>query len=761
MNLEQLVEWLKNHEYFSKNITHWYTIPPKEGQYVDFPEDVDTRLLNALKEKGIEKLYTHQLQAYNLVHRGRNIALITPTASGKTLAYNLPVLNNILKDPSSRALYLFPTKALAQDQLKELYDLIEWMQVDIKTYTFDGDTPVQARKAIREAGQIIITNPDMLHQGILPHHTIWIKLFETLKYVIIDEVHYYRGILGSHLANVIRRLKRIAKFYGRDLQFICCSATIGNPKELVEKIIEEPVELIDQNGAPSGEKHFIFYNPPVVNWQLGIRRGVVGEARKIGQLFLDAGVQSILFARSRIRVEIIATYLKNYAARRFGNPSIVRGYRGGYLPSERREIEKGIKENRIKTVVSTNALELGIDIGSLDVSILAGYPGSIASTWQQAGRAGRKKSTAVSILIASSSPLDQYLIEHPEYIIEQKAENVQIDPNNLTILINHIKCAAFELSFRQDEKFGIDATREILDFLVEERILKKGADGKYYWMREIYPAEEVSLRTASPDNVVIVDTTYEEKVIGEVDLLSAPELVHKDAIYIHEGQQYHVDELDWQRKKAYVHSVEVDYFTDAITKTNIKILVKDHTENKGWFDINWGEVNVATVVTGYKKIKMYSHENIGAGKVYLPEMEMATESFWIQFLPEFLKELKLNEEELSSALKGIGFNLRNIVPLFILCDVNDIRSVPMVRSTTAQHPILFIYDNIPGGIGLSRKILNEYTDIFQSSLDSIRNCSCRFGCPSCIGPSVDMDDSAKKASIQLLQAFLEKSRMNV
>lgn len=754
MNLDQLVEWIKTHPYFSKNITHWHTIPPGEGSFVDFPRDLNPLLIEALRKKKIEKLYTHQEKAYRLINEGKHVALITPTASGKTLAYNLPILNALLKNPSERAIYLFPTKALAQDQLKELYDIIEIMNVDIKTYTFDGDTPAQARKAIREAGQIVITNPDMLHQGILPHHTIWIKLFESLRYVVIDEIHAYRGVFGSHVANVIRRLKRIAHFYGSNIQFICCSATIGNPQEFISKMLEEEVEIIDENGAPRGEKHFIFYNPPVVNWQLGIRRGVVGEARKLGELFLEVGAQSIIFARSRIRTEIIATYLKNYAARKMGNPNLVRAYRGGYLPTERREIEKGIKENAIRLVVSTNALELGIDIGSLDVSILAGYPGSIASTWQQAGRAGRKRNTAISILIASSSPLDQYIINHPEYILEQKAEQIQIDPNNLTILVSHIKCAAFELSFDEHETFGVEVTREILDYLVQERILKKGADGKYYWMREIYPAEEVSLRTASPDNVVIIDTTHEERVIGEVDLLSAPELVHQDAIYIHEGQQYHVDELDWSRKKAYVQSVEVDYFTDAISKTNIKILTTDEQQSFQTFEIQWGEINVSTVVTGYKKIKLYTHDNVGAGRVYLPEMEMATESFWIHFYPEFLNSLKLTEIQFSAALAGISFNLRNIVPLFLRCDTNDIRTFPMVRSPFSQYATLFIYDNIPSGIGLSKKILHSYRDIFQSTLESISSCVCKFGCPSCIGPVLEEGESAKTASLKVLEKFL-------
>ena len=754
MNLNQLVSWLQNHEYFSKNIAHWEEIPAKEARYKAFPDGINEKLLQALAHKGIKQLYTHQHEAYEKIKSGENITLLTPTASGKTLAYNLPIINDILENPSARALYLFPTKALAQDQLKEIYSLIDLMQAPIKTYTFDGDTPAQARKAIRQAGQIVITNPDMLHQGIMPHHTIWLKLFETLKYIVIDEIHYYRGVFGSHLANVLRRLKRIAAFYGCTPQFICCSATMSNAQEFVEKVIGEEVTVIDENGAPAGEKHVVFYNPPVVNKQLGIRKGVIAECRRLGSLFLETGVQSIIFAKSRIRVEIISTYLKNFAAKKWGKPYLVKGYRGGYLPSERRDIENGLKTDKIKIVVSTNALELGIDIGSLDVSIMAGYPGSVASTWQQAGRAGRRQSSSIAIIVASSSPLDQFLMNLPEYFFEKNAEENNIDPDNLSILMSHIKCAAFELPFEENEIFGIDATPEILEFLEENRILKKSGN-KYYWMQETYPAETISLRSASPDNVVIVDTTEQEKVIGETDLFSAPMLVHKEAIYIHEGRQYHVDNLDWERKKAYVHQVDVDYFTDAITKTNIKILMDDKEEEKKNFHIHWGEINVSNVVTGYKKIKMYSHENVGYGKVLLPEIEMATTSFWIQFLPDFIEQMEMDEEQFSAALNGMGFNLRNILPIYIRCDVNDIRSVPVVRSPYTRFPTLYIYDNFPGGTGLSDKLLKNYKDIFTACLQSIKSCECKTGCPSCIGPALEGDRLTKVKTAELLEYIID------
>ncbi len=754
MTLEQILDFLKYNRDIAENISHWEEIPARPGNYVDFPPGIDPRLVTALREKGIRQLYSHQAEAFEQLHSGRNIVLVTPTASGKTLAYNLPVLNRILQEPETRALYLFPTKALSQDQMKELLDLIDRMEAEIRTYTFDGDTPVTARKAIRRSGHIVITNPDMLHQGILPHHTIWIKLFENLRYVVIDELHYYRGVLGSHMGNLIRRLKRIAAFYHSRPQFICCSATIANPAELAEKIIEEPVVLLDNNGAPSGKKHFIFYNPPVVNQQLGIRRSVVNEVRRLARHFLQAQVQFIVFARSRVRVEVITRYLKETARQLHLPPEKVRGYRGGYLPLERREIERGLKEGEILSVVSTNALELGIDIGQLDVSILAGYPGSIASTWQQAGRAGRRHSTALTILVASSAPMDQFLVNQPEYFFGKPPESGIVDPNNLLILMSHLKCAAFELPFRGDERFGIEGTREILDYLVEKNVLRY-TDGKYYWMSEIYPAEEVSLRSASPDNVVVVDRSHQDRIIGEVDLFSAPELLHKEAIYMHETRQYHVDELDWERKKAYVREVSVDYFTDAITKTNIKVLTVDEEKPLKHLKLAYGEINVSTVTTGYKKIKFFTHENVGAGRVHLPELEMATTGMWLEFSPAIFSEQKIAESDVGGALQATANLLRNIAPIYIMCDPMDIRAVPMTRAPFSQQPTIYLYDNYPGGVGLAWKMMNDPIPIVEASLSLVKNCPCEAGCPSCVGPLLEVGEKGKLYSILLLEALTQ------
>ncbi|HFE64401.1 MAG TPA: DEAD/DEAH box helicase [Caldithrix sp.] len=750
MTLEQLIDFLKSDPRIARNITHWEEIPAREAHYSDFPATVHPKLFAALKLSGIQKPYSHQAEAFRAIQEGKNIVLVTPTASGKTLAYNLPVLNRVLSEPDSRAIYLFPTKALSQDQLKELHNLITLMEADIRTYTFDGDTPVSARKAIRRSGHIVITNPDMLHKGILPHHTIWTKLFENLRYVVIDEIHYYRGVVGSHLANLIRRLKRIARFYHSQPQFICCSATIANPAELAQKIIEEPVELIDKNGAPSGKKHFVFYNPPIVNRELGIRRSVVSEVRSLATHLLEAQVQFIVFARSRMRVEILTKYIKESARKLHIPLHRVSGYRGGYLPLERRKIEQGLKTGEILSVVSTNALELGIDIGQLDVSIMAGYPGTIASAWQQAGRAGRRTATSLTILVASSSPMDQFMIDHPEYFLQKSPESGIIDPNNLLILMNHIKCGAFEIPFEQQEKFGIDGTGEILDYLTEKNVLR-ATEGKYFWMSEIYPAEQVSLRSASPDNVVIIDKTEKERVVGEVDLFGAPMLVHKEAIYMHESEQYHVDLLDWERKKAYVRKVSVDYYTDAITKTNIKVLSVDEEKENPLIQLAYGEINVSTVTTGYKKIKFFTHENVGAGKVFLPELEMSTTAMWFEFTPAFVENQEISEAEMGGALQAVANVLRNIAPIFVMCDPGDIRAVPMLQAPFSHRPTIYFYDNYPGGVGLSWKIMNDPLPVLEAGLNLVRNCECESGCPSCVGPLLEVGERGKILARSLLK----------
>lgn len=751
MNLEQLIDFLSSDSEFQKNLNKWITFPETGAVYQPFPDSVDDRLIQALRNKGIRELYSHQAEAYEKISAGKHVIIVTPTASGKTLCYNLPIFQSLLKNNENRALYLFPTKALSQDQVKEAQDLVNSLKADIKIFTFDGDTPADIRRTIRSAGHIVVTNPDMLHQGILPHHTLWIKLFENLRYIVIDELHAYRGVFGSHLSNLIRRLKRICSFYGSKPQFICSSATIANPGELAEEITGEAINLVENNGAPRGEKHFLFYNPPVVNLELGLRRSVISEVRNVVRKLLPTGAQIIVFARSRLRVELLLTYLREVAKNLKIDPMKIRGYRGGYLPRERREIERGLKSGGIQVVVSTNALELGIDIGNLDVAILAGYPGSIASTWQQSGRAGRRQHVSLAILVASSAPLDQYIIEHPDYFFGKNPETALIDKNNLPILMSHLKCGAFELPFTEDEQFAQDITGHLLQFLAEERVLRK-TDNKYFWMSDIYPADEISLRNAGPENVVIINTANGNNVIGEIDLFSAAELVHKDAIYIHNSIQYHVDELDWDEKKAYVHQVNVDHYTDAITKTDLKVL--DILEESAPPDRAcrkyFGEVAVARVTTGFKKIKFHTHENIGMGKIYLPELELQTTALWWEFPDELFVDPYFQESVIGEGLKGIAYTMGNLIPVYIMCDTSDISVVPMVRAPFSKMPTIYVYDKYQGGIGLTKKLFQMDRVVLNAVRQHIRSCPCSKGCPSCIGPSLESALFGKESALKIL-----------
>src|SRR3954470_22006284 len=545
--------------------------PASEGIFAELPAAVDPLLRAALEKRGITSLYSHQADAFEHIEAGRNVVIVTPTASGKTLCYNLPVLNLLLRDPGARAMYLFPTKALAEDQLQELHGAIEQIGSEIRAFTFDGDTPQDARKAIRQRANVVLTNPDMLHSGILPHHTRWAQFFENLRYIVVDELHYYRGVYGSHLANLLRRLKRICEFYGAKPQFICCSATIANPRELAEALTGESFELVERNGAPRGEKFFIFYNPPVVNRQLGIRRSYIHETRRMAMKFIEHNLQTLVFANNRLATEVLVTYLKDACDKGPFPSETVRGYRGGYLPRERREIERQIREGKVRAVVATNALELGIDIGSLDAVVMAGYPGTIASSWQRAGRAGRRRGTSAAVMVASSAPLDQFIVEHPAYFFDRSPEHAYINPQNLEILLAHVKCAAFELPVRDGEHFGPHDLAEICRFLEESGFLHHSA-GAWHWTSDTYPADATSLRSVSSDIFVVVDVTNEANIIADVSFPVALTSLHEKAIYLHEARQFHVERFDYDQRKAFVKSVDSDYYTDAIDYTQVKVL---------------------------------------------------------------------------------------------------------------------------------------------------------------------------------------------
>lgn len=748
------------------------------GEFEDFPGELSEQVVQVYRQKGIEKLFSHQSRAISSVLQGHNVVVATPTASGKTLIYNAVTLNALSSDPAAKSLYLFPTKALSQDQLAELFDMNKLMGDRLGLYTYDGDTPQSMRKAIRKQAQIVISNPYMLHSGILPHHTKWINLFENLKYVVIDELHYYTGVFGSHMANVMRRLKRICDFYGAKPVFIMSSATIANPKELAEGIVEEEVTLIDRSGAPRGEKYLVFFNPPVVNKQLGIRRSYVSIARHIAGIFLSNGLQVITFANSRLITEILVKYLKNDFEKNVTAPGSVRGYRGGYLPQKRRDIEQGLRNGQIKAVVSTNALELGIDIGSLDAAVLAAYPGSIASTWQRLGRAGRRASKSVGVLVSSSSPVDQFIVNHPEYFTGKSPEMGRINPDNLTILIDHVKCASFELPFVKGEQFGRENLEDILNYLADNKVLFSKSD-KWFWTEEGYPADAVSLNRVTSDNFVVVDRTETERVIAEVDFSSALETLHPKAIYILEGDQYVVEEFDYDNRKAFVRQSNADYYTDSITYTKISVLdVFDETAEKN-HRFYYGDVHVFSQVVGFKKLKFFTNENVGAGDLQLPQQEMHTTAFWMSISSELLNIVDLPPEDKIEAVAGIAYLMRHIGAVILMCDVKDIggavednitksevnisrlarKTSSLVKETIELNnfePNIYIFDNYPNGIGFS-EILFERTDILlEQILLVIDTCECKRGCPSCVGPPIRTEGNHKDAARFIMKLLMDR-----
>ena len=785
------------------NITNVHVRPTEPASYQDWPEALDRRIVDALQQRGVEQLYSHQAQAVESALSGQDTVIVTPTASGKTMCYNLPVLQSILAERSSRALYMFPTKALAQDQLAELMELDKIIGSDIGVFTYDGDTPSDARRAVRGRGHIVITNPDMLHTGILPHHTRWARFFSDLKYVVLDELHTYRGVFGSHIANVLRRLQRICRFHGSNPVFILCSATIANPAEHAKNLTGRETHLVNRSGAPSGKKTVLFYNPPIVSKELGIRRSYLSVTRRIASTFLREKVRTIIFASSRLNVEVLTRYLKDRLERTFEDEGKIRGYRGGYLPSVRREIERGLRNDQVLGVISTNALELGIDIGSLELAVLSGYPGTIASTWQQAGRAGRRHGESAVIMVGRSDPLDQFLMQNPNYFFETTPEHARVNPDNLSILLSHLKCACFEIPMALDEKFGENEVRELLDYLAESGVLYEAA-GQYHWSDQTYPADQISLRTASPENFVVMNLDDNERVMAEVDWHSAPSTVYEDAIYLIEGRSFHVKRLDYDQRRVYVKEVDVDYYTDAITNTSVDILDGFQREELSNVSYEHGEVHVAWRVSGFKKIKFDTRENVGFGDVFLPDHEMHTTSFWVTFNETFLNRLPYTKADLVDAISGLGHVLQHVAPLYLMCDVRDLdrcvgdRAAQVIdlgegrvdgrvhvtetgeepeisqeswmrleldeteakgtgRVSTSDQPFeptLFLYDNFPGGVGFSPQIFDRFPELLSHADRLLRECECEAGCPSCVGPPNEVGDKAKAIALELLQGCL-------
>jgi DEAD/DEAH box helicase domain-containing protein len=750
---------------YPDRVTGAITIPARAGQYAPFPDDLPKALAAALRARGLTQLYSHQAEAWEATQRGEDIVVVTPTASGKTLCYTLPVIAAAL-GRQSKALYLFPTKALAQDQVAELLELNKAGGLGIRAATFDGDTPGDQRQAIRLNGDIVVTNPDMLHQGILPHHTKWAQLFENLRYIVIDEIHTYRGVFGSHLANLLRRLKRVCAFYGATPQFILCSATIGNPKEHAEALIERSVTAITESGAPTGDKHVLLWNPPVTNPDLGLRASARSQSTRIARMAIKAGLKTLIFAQSRTMVEVLTKYLKDVFDHDPRKPPRIRAYRGGYLPTERRDAERAMRAGRIDGIVTTSALELGVDIGSLDLVVLNGYPGSIAATWQRFGRAGRRQQPSIGVLIASSDPLDQYIVRHPEFFTSAPPEHARIAPDQPVILLDHIRCAAFELPFRDGDGFGPVEPRVYLDLLTEDGVLH--AEGAVWeWIADSYPANAVSLRSVADGNFVVVDRTDgRQTIIAEVDYSAAPLTLYEGAIHMIQSTPYQVERLDWDGRKAFVTRTHVDYYTDAIDYTKLKVLEQFDGAVAGTGASHHGEVHVVRRVAGYKKIRYYTHENIGYGPVNLPDAELHTTAVWWQLSQPVLDSLFASKQHALDGFLGAAYALHVIARIAVMADGADLQKavgsgdgawfavadaqgrgqlrrsegVPTAPDDLAAFtPTIYLYDNFPGGVGLAEPLWTRQSELVARATGLIDGCDCISGCPACVGPVLNID----------------------
>ncbi len=710
-------------------------IPPRDPVYSEPKIPLNDQLRSALESLGISRLYSHQATSIDLARVGKNVAVVTSTASGKTLCYNIPVLEAILAEPSSTSLYLFPTKALAQDQLRALTRLaqaIPSLGEVLRAGTYDGDTQASTRRRLRQEANVILTNPDMLHQGILPYHTKWSRFFSNLKYVVVDEMHTYRGIFGSNVANVLRRLRRILSHYGTKATLILCSATIANPKELAEKLIGDECEIVDNDGSPSGPKRFVLWNPPVIDWQAMERKSSNVEAYELMVRLIESGIQTITFTKARVVAELILRYVREALSRR--NPHLVdkvSAYRAGYLPEERRKIEKALFSGEMLGVASTNALELGIDVGSLDASIIVGFPGTIASTWQQAGRAGRKTDEALVIFIAYNDPIDQYLMRNPSYFFGQSPENAVIDPENPYILANHLGCAAFELPLSKEDERIFGALLEPIVSVLEEVRKVKTIEGHAYWATTDFPAASVNLRTISDDTFTIIDSTQGEKVIGVVDAISAPELVYPEGVYMHDGETYLVRHLDLEGKVAYVERKELDYYTQPVLDSSIRVSKERRSKTWGGLRIRYGDAIVSWTTTAFKKIKFYSLDSIGYAKLDLPTQHLETVSMWMTVEDEIASLLKKSGGNVVEGLVGIKNVLINILPLIVMCDKQDIGGI--VESSNTGKPTIFLYDRFKGGLGFCEKAYELLDRIIKSALEIILDCPCKEGCPSCVG----------------------------
>ncbi|MCL4505756.1 MAG: DEAD/DEAH box helicase [Chloroflexi bacterium] len=888
---------------FMTNVTAWERAPAQPARHAPFPAQLHPAVVEALKRRGIASLYTHQAQAVEAALNRRNVVVVASAAGGKSLCFHLPIAHALLSNPTARALCLFPTKALSQDQYAHLSGLIadanNGDESNVKRQTsisnpqslisncqspipnlqslisiYDGDTPQSRRADIRRDARVVISNADMLHIGILPHHTRWAAFFKNLRYVVIDELHAYRGIFGSHLANVIRRLKRLCAFYGSDPIFILASATIANPREHAERLIEAPVVLVDDDGSPHGERHVLVVNPPMVDADLGIRRSSVFVARDIAARFVEDGAQTICFARSRQDTEVLLTYLRNQTSnakyqtsiehpgktpkRQAPRPSSpIVGYRGGYLPEERRAIEADLRSGAARCVVATNALELGIDIGELDACVMLGYPGSIASFWQQAGRAGRRRNASVAVMVTSATALDQYLAAHPEYLFRQTPEHARIAPDNLGVLAAHVACATFELPFERGEPLGRANVDDMLDVLVEEgEVHASDASAmplfhtgvalnlqsqisnrrtRYTWVGDSYPADRVSLRGIG-ERVIVVTPRGDgdvDQLIGETERSTAPGRVHPGAIYMHQAEMYQITHLDWEQGRATAQRIDADYYTEPSVHSEV-IVLREFDEERGRGErgcrgagaadqaptvkVACGELEVTTQARRYRQVQFNTHRTLAWSEIDLPAQHLYTTGYWFAIPEEITQQLaregvlklpndygpnwqrqrdaarardrytctvcgapeppdrqhdvhhkkpfrdfkyirgendhylaanELNNlvtvcpnchrdietaEATRTALEGLAYLAGNLAPLFVMCDPGDLSAVSDIQSAHTRLPTITVYEQTPGGTGLSDELYAHHKELLRMAAQRIRECPCERGCPACVGP---------------------------
>ncbi len=777
MDVETFLNRIADHELFADQIVHVEVIPERPAVYADVPGGLHPAVQAALEQQNTSRLYSHQAEAIANIRQARNVVIVTATASGKTLCYNIPIVETLAEDSAATALCIYPTKALAQDQLRGIgqFNLPD-EGVEFLAGTYDGDTPQNLRRRLRDGANIILTNPDMLHQGILPQHARWNRFFTQLRYVVIDEVHAYRGVFGSHLANVLRRMRRICEHYGCSPQFVCCSATIANPREHAEGITGQPMELITNDGSPRGPKRFVLWNPPPQeraargkpdHWRVGgDRKSPLWEGVHLLTALVQEGIQTIAFVRTRLAAELIFKNTRDLLrpkSRRLSES--VHAYRGGYLPEERREIERQLVSKEIMGVASTNALELGIDIGSLDACVLVGYPGTVASLWQQAGRAGRGVEESIVFLVGQNTPMDQYLMTHSDYIFAQSPEQAVVDADNPHIAIGHIRCAAYELPLADEEVEVFGPYADVVLELLEEEQLVKHLQGHWYWASSEYPAADVNLRNIAGPVYTIQDEAEGQRVIGTIDQLSALSQLHDHAVYIHGAETYFVNRLDLEQKIAHVEKCDLDYYTQSIQTSQLRI---DETEKQQeWRGglAGFGDVTVTTSIPMFKKIRFHSRDSLGFEELELPPQTLETVAMWLA-PPEQLADRMLQQKMIvGEALIGIANVVVEVAPFFVMCDTQDIGTV--VEASCLKRDALFLHDRYPGGMGYARRCLDCIEDLMAAVHTVISECGCEDGCPSCVGSAVpafamtDLDSAVrgripdKRAALYLLDALFK------